>query len=185
VGAPGAAPRAALRRIRVLIFVTVGTQGQFDRLIRTVDTWAGLRGRGDVFAQTGPSAYRPIHIRSKPFIDPNEFRQYVESAGLVIAHAGMGSIITALELGKRIIIMPRRADRGEHRNDHQIATANRFATQGGILVAHDEQKLFEALDQAGMPHEAERLSSQASPQLIATIRAFINSGELYPENRRL
>ena len=113
-----------------MIFVTVGTQGQFDRLIRTVDRWAGLRGRTDVFAQTGPSAYRPIHIRSKPFIDPIEFRQHVELASLVIAHAGMGSIITALELGKRIIVMPRRADLGEHRNDHQVATAKRFAAQG-------------------------------------------------------
>ena len=113
-----------------MIFVTVGTQGQFDRLIRTVDEWAGLRGRTDVFAQTGPSDYRPEHIRSKPFIDPTEFRKHVESASLVIAHAGMGSIITALEFGKHIIVMPRRADLGEHRNDHQVATAKRFAATG-------------------------------------------------------
>jgi hypothetical protein len=33
-----------------MIFVTVGTQGQFDRLIRTVDEWAGGHGRTDVFA---------------------------------------------------------------------------------------------------------------------------------------
>lgn len=160
-----------------MIFVTVGTQGQFERLIRAVDRWAGLRGRGDVFAQTGPCSYSPINIRSKPFIDPNEFRQYVESAALVIAHAGMGSIITALELGKRIIVMPRRADLGEHRNDHQVATAKRFDAQGGILVAYNEEKLFEKLDQVELPQESERLSSQASPQLIATIRTFINSGE--------
>ena len=98
-----------------MIFVTVGTQGQFNRLIRTVDEWAGSRGRTNVFAQTGQSDYRPKHIRSKPFIDPTEFRKRVETASLVIAHAGMGSIITALELGKRIIVMPRRAKLGEHR----------------------------------------------------------------------
>jgi UDP-N-acetylglucosamine transferase subunit ALG13 len=165
-----------------MIFVTVGTQGQFDRLIRTVDTWAGFRGRTDVFAQTGPSEYRPIHIRNKPFIDPTEFRKHVESASLVIAHAGMGSIITALELGKQIIVMPRRADLGEHRSDHQIATAKRFAEQGRIVVAANEQKLLEALDQLGILHEAERLSSQASPHLITAIRTFINSGNIHSEN---
>ena len=63
-----------------MIFVTVGTQGQFNRLIRTVDEWAGLRGRTDVFAQTGLSDYRPKHICAKPFIDPTEFRERVESA---------------------------------------------------------------------------------------------------------
>jgi exopolysaccharide biosynthesis glucuronosyltransferase PssE len=159
-----------------MIFVTVGTQGQFDRLIRTVDEWAGLRGKNDVFAQTGPSDYRPNHIRNKPFINPTEFRKHVESASLVIAHAGMGSIITALELGKRIIVMPRRADLGEHRSDHQIATAKRLAEQGRIVVADNEKQLIEILDHLEVFHEAERLESQASPRLIVTIRAFINTG---------
>src|SRR5690242_2073535 len=103
-----------------MIFVTVGTQGRFDRLIRTVDEWAGMRAQTDIFAQTGPSDYTPKHISVEPFVSPNEFRKRVETASLVIAHAGMGSIITALELGKQIIVMPRRSDLGEHRNDHQI-----------------------------------------------------------------
>ena len=84
-----------------MIFVTVGTQGQFDRLIQTVDEWAGARGKMDVFAQTGPSNYQASYIHAERFISPNEFRERVKSASLVIAHAGMGSIITALELGKR------------------------------------------------------------------------------------
>ena len=166
-----------------MIFVTVGTQGQFDRLIRTVDEWAGLRGRTDVFAQTGPSDYRPKHICSKPFIDPTEFRKRVESANLVIAHAGMGSIITALELGKNIIVMPRRGDFGEHRNDHQIAIAKRFAEQGRIVVAVNEQELVETLDQREVFHETERLGAQASPHLIVTIRTFIETGHIRFGNR--
>src|SRR5262245_16726664 len=108
--------RTSLCRYGLMIFVTVGTQGQFDRLIRTVDEWAGLRARTDVFAQIGKSVYRPRHIRSKRFIDPAEFRKLVEASRLVVAHAGIGSIITALEFGKHIIVMPRRADFGEHRN---------------------------------------------------------------------
>jgi UDP-N-acetylglucosamine transferase subunit ALG13 len=165
-----------------MIFVTVGTQGHFDRLIRTVDVWAGLRGRTDVFAQTGPSKYRPIHIGHKPFIGPVEFRKQVEKASLVVAHAGMGSIITALELGKRIIVMPRRADLGEQRNDHQMATAKRFAEQSRIVVAVGEQELLELLDQLGMHRDAERIAVQASPHLITTIRTFIKSGNVDLEN---
>ncbi|MCK1335486.1 glucuronosyltransferase [Bradyrhizobium sp. 38] len=166
-----------------MIFVTVGTQGQFDRLIRTIDEWAGVRGRTDVFAQTGPSAYRARHICVEPFIDPSEFRSRVESASLVVAHAGMGSIITALELGKQIIVMPRRADLSEHRNDHQLASAKRFAQQGRIIVALDEKELIQKLDRVSFTETAERLGGQASSHLIGTIRAFLDAERIRFENR--
>jgi UDP-N-acetylglucosamine transferase subunit ALG13 len=165
-----------------MIFATVGTQGQFDRLIRTIDEWAGARGRADVFAQTGPSDYHSEHIRTERFIDPTEFRRRVEAASLVISHAGMGSIITALELGKRIMVMPRRASLGEHRNDHQVATARRFAEQGRIMVAFTEQELVDKLDHLQAFDETERLSAQASPSLISSIRTFIETGRIGFEN---
>jgi UDP-N-acetylglucosamine transferase subunit ALG13 len=165
-----------------MIFVTVGTQGTFDRLVRTVDEWAGRHGRTDVFAQTGPSDASYRHIRVERFIDPAKFRERVESASLVIAHAGMGSIITALELGKRIIVMPRRASMGEQRNDHQMATAKRFAQQGRIEVAFDESELLDKLDHLEAVDENEPLSPQASQDLIASIRTFIRTGHVDVES---
>lgn len=159
-----------------MIFVTVGTQGRFDRLIRTIDEWAGASGRSDIFAQTGPSEYCAEHIQTERFIDATEFRERVEAASLVISHAGMGSIITALELGKPIIVMPRRASLGEHRNDHQLATARRFAGHGAISVAFTEQELIDRLDRLEDRSEAGRLAAQASPHLISAIRSFIATG---------
>ena len=159
-----------------MIFVTVGTQGQFDRLIRAVDEWAGGRGRTDVFAQTGVSEFSPKHIQTKQFVDPTEFRHHVDSASLVVAHAGMGSIITALELGKPIMVMPRRASFGEHRNDHQVATAKRLAEQGGIIVAFNEKELVDKLDQFKSFGGAAPIGPSASQDLIATIRNFIEMG---------
>src|SRR5262245_61048293 len=138
---------AELRRVSPMIFVTVGAQMPFDRLIRAVDEWAATCGRSDIFAQIGPSNYRPRHIRATRFIDPPEFRERVEAARVVVAHAGMGSILTALELGKSIIVMPRRGDLKETRNDHQVATARHLLAQGRVLVAFDEQQLLELLDQ--------------------------------------
>lgn len=166
-----------------MIFVTVGTQGRFDRLIRAIDAWAGARGRTEVFAQTGPSNFTPQYIQVAAFLSASEFRQRVESASLVIAHAGMGSIITALELGKQIIVMPRRADLGEHRNDHQIATARRFAEQGRIIAVANEQELSERLDQVQTLHTAERPNIQVSSNLIGTIRTFIETHRVCLEDR--
>lgn len=161
-----------------MIFVTVGTQGHFDRLVRTVDEWARKHGRTDVLAQIGPSVSCFEHIRAVRFIDPGDFRRHVESSSLVIAHAGMGSIITALELRKRIIVMPRRASMGEQRNDHQIATAKRLAQQGRIDVAFDERELMDKLDHLEAIDQVGPLSAEASPNLIASIRTFIKTGHV-------
>ena len=158
-----------------MIFVTIGTQMHFDRLIAAVDEWAGLSNTKDVFAQIGPSSYCPSYIETKPFITPREFRDCVQHARIMISHAGMGSILTALEFGKQIVVMPRRTHLGEHRSEHQVATARYFAGQGRILVAADQQGLFTVLDQLNNLHEIEPISSTASPVLIATIRQFIES----------
>jgi len=159
-----------------MIFVTVGTQLPFDRMVRVVDSWAHLRKRGDVFAQTGPTQWRPTHIQSVPFLAADECYRRIRDASLIVAHAGMGSILTALELGKPIVVMPRRASLNEHRNDHQLATAKWFLAQGRIAVAMDEEELMARLDEAHQIHDPERISATASPQLIEALRQFAISG---------
>jgi UDP-N-acetylglucosamine transferase subunit ALG13 len=161
-----------------VIFVTVGSSMAFDRLVRAVDEWAGLHGRTDVFAQIGQSDYQPKHIKVAQFMDPPEFRELVRSANLIVAHAGMGSIITALELGKPIVVMPRREHLGETRSDHQVATARHFERQPNIIVAYDETELPAKIDRA----ETLPLTNQglpgASPRLISTVRDFIKHSKV-------
>lgn len=163
-----------------MIFVTVGAQMSFDRLIRTVDQWAANHARHDVFAQIGPTSYRPAHIEWSQFIPPEEFRKRVAAADIVVAHAGMGSIITALELGKPILVMPRRGHLNETRNDHQVDTARQFLAQGRIHVAIDESELSQRLDNldelknAGIVADTSKV---ASPELIVALRQFIHFGD--------
>lgn len=157
-----------------MIFVTVGSQEPFDRLIRAVDGWARLRDRSDVFAQIASSTFHPEHIEFTHFLEPARFNRVMKEAHVIVAHAGMGSIISALELGKPIVVMPRRANFRETRNDHQVATAERFGAQGRIIVANDEQDLPEKLDHALTLGNTDRIQAQASPRLIATIRAFLD-----------
>ncbi len=157
-----------------MIFVTVGSSMAFDRLVRAVDEWAGLHGRTDVFAQIGQSDYRPKYIEAVQFMDPPEFRELVRSANLIVAHAGMGSIITALELGKHIVVMPRREHLGETRSDHQVATARHFEQQPNIIVAYDETELPSKIERAERLPLVDRTLPEASPRLISTVRAFID-----------
>ena len=161
-----------------MIFVTVGTQLPFDRLVRTVDEWAGRTGRRDVFAQVGPSGYRPKHIEWTAFLDAEQCREKTRQSNVVIAHAGMGSIITALELGRPIIVMPRRARLGEQRNDHQMATVQHVERKGRIWVAVDETALRAHLRRIDALVAAVPIQTHASPLLIESLRQFVLTGTL-------
>src|SRR5579872_1238445 len=164
-----------------MIFVTVGSQEPYDRLIRAIDEWARWRGRSDVFAQIASSTYRPSHMQFTHFLEPAEFGRIMREARIIVAHAGMGSIISALELGKPIVVMPRRAELHETRNDHQVATGERFGEQGKIIVAADEKDLPAKLDYALTVRDTDRIHSEASPRLLATIRSFLEESSPHPE----
>ena len=156
-----------------MIFVTVGTQLPFDRMIRIIDEWAESQRRTDILAQIGPSNNPPSRIEWVRHLPPREFRSKFRESEMVIAHAGMGSILTAMELGKPLIIMPRRADLGEHRNDHQIATARRFLEIENITVTFTDEELRDSLHRLTRVMSAQRISRYASGQLVATVRKFI------------
>ncbi|MDX2148550.1 MAG: glycosyltransferase [Planctomycetota bacterium] len=158
-----------------MIFVTVGAQMAFDRLVRAVDDWAGARGRGDVFAQIGPTEWRPRHLRWTGFLEPDKFREHVREARVMVAHAGMGSILTALEASKPILVMPRRGDLMETRNDHQVATAKQFLALRKVAVAMDERELAEKLDAVDALAATEPISRHASPELLEAVRSFIHA----------
>jgi UDP-N-acetylglucosamine transferase subunit ALG13 len=156
-----------------VIFVSVGTQLTFDRLITAVDEWAGRAADRRVFAQVGPTELRPRHIEYAQFVSPAECRERMLAAKAIVAHAGMGTILTALEMGKPLLVMPRRASLGEHRNEHQLATAHRFAELGIVKVAFDEQELPLRLDELDRPAALPRISPYASDEFVAALRAFI------------
>lgn len=157
-----------------MILVTVGAQMPFNRLVGAVDEWAASRGRDDVLAQIGPTEWRPKHIGWVEFFEPEEFRRRVSDATALVGHAGMGSILTALQFGKPILVMPRRGDLRETRNDHQVATAERFAALGKIAVARDESEIAERMDLLSELKSTEQIGPHASAELIGALRAFIN-----------
>lgn len=156
-----------------MIFVTVGHQMPFDRMVRAIDAWAGDRGRSDVFAQIGDTGYRPRHLEWAARVDPGEFRKRLGEAEAVVSHAGMGTILTALELGTPILVMPRLGAKRETRNDHQVATAQCFRDLGRVAVAMDEKELPAALDRLTELVRGPTIQARASPGLLGAVRGFI------------
>lgn len=160
-----------------MIFLTVGTHEPFDRLVRCVDDWCAATGRGDqVFGQiTRNAGYTPRHFDSVPDLTPTEYQDRFRGSDFVVSHAGMGSIITALTLGKPIVILPRRGHLQETRNDHQFATFQQFQGREGILAARTEGELPALLARAegGQPGGGAEISRFADDRLIGAVRSFI------------
>lgn len=163
-----------------MIFLTVGTQLPFDRLVAAVDAWCAARKRSDVFGQIsdpGFTGYKPKHFEWVADLDPAEFDARFRAASHVVAHAGMGTIISALGQSKPLLIMPRRAHLDEHRNDHQFATAQRIGSRSGILTVLEAEDVAETLDAltASTAGETPAIAPFADRRLIDTIRSTILS----------
>jgi UDP-N-acetylglucosamine transferase subunit ALG13 len=157
------------------LFVTVGYQMSFDRLIAAVDSWVAEHRDVEAFAQIGPTGIAPESMDWERFLEPDAFRKRVESCDAMVAHAGMGSIITAFEYRKPILIMPRKGSLQETRNDHQLATARQLGLRGQTLVAMEESALPARLDQLQALRITGHGSLDPSPSLIEKLRAFIHA----------
>lgn len=129
-----------------MIFVTVGSRNYpFDRLFIKIDE---LIDKGvikdEIFAQIGTSTYRPRNYKYKDFISQDEFTQCVDKASLVISHGASGSIMKALNSGKKVIAVTRLAKYGEHIDDHQIQNNKAFGENGYVIPVYEMNDLEEA-----------------------------------------
>jgi len=160
-----------------MIFVTTGTQAPFNRLIRAMEEIAGELVDEEVVAQAFGVDFIVRNMKIVEFLTPEEYEGIFKNARLIISHAGMGTIISALKERKKIIIVPRIAAFGEHRNEHQMATANKIAELNYMPVVYNMEDLREVVLHS---HSASQvlftmpeLGDTASQSLISSIQEFM------------
>lgn len=127
-----------------MILLTIGTQLPFDRLVKALDAIAAEIDE-PVFGQIGRSNYRPTHFEWTEALDPGTFEEKFRAARLIVAHAGIGTVLSAQRNGKPIVLFPRRVKYGEHRNDHQLATCAQLEGRPGIVIARTAEELAAAV----------------------------------------
>ena len=157
--------------ILIMIFCTIGTQAPFDRFVKIVDEIAASLDE-EVVAQVFKSEYTARNIRTVDFLPPDEFNRLFASARLIVAHAGMGTIISAMRQHKPIIIFPRIAALGEHRNEHQLATAQKMMELGYAYVTNNSEELRKLLIRKDL-RPLHELGDTASHSLIDALRDII------------
>jgi len=131
-----------------MIFLTVGSELPFDRLVRALDDLLAKSLIGDeIFAQIGNGKYNPTHMSWVATMDKSAYDAKVGESDAVISHAGMGTILKCLEIGKPLLVVPRLKRLGEIITDHQVATCRKFEARGDFLACYDVEHLQESIDQ--------------------------------------
>jgi beta-1,4-N-acetylglucosaminyltransferase len=144
------------------------------RLLDTVDDLArrGVFDSERVLIQSGNNPdFKTLNCENKPFCSMDEFEECLKNASLVISHAGCGTLLQAIRLGKVPIVMPRRKKYNEHVNDHQMQLVQALVEQGRVVAALEPEDLPEAMAQA------RRLSAKPHPAqptlMLDTVRKAI------------
>lgn len=126
-----------------MIFVTVGSSSiPFDRLLRAFD---GVHVDERLVVQHGASTIRPRHAECVAFLSYKEFVELMENARVVVTHAGVGSIMTALAARKRPMVVPRLGSLDEAVDDHQVPFARRACELGLVTLVENVDLLASAI----------------------------------------
>ncbi len=133
-----------------MIFVTLGTQDKnFDRLLVAIDREIKKGNiKGKVIVQAGITDFHSDDMEIFDLIPKDEFENLMKKCDLLITHGGVGSILTGLSHGKKVIAAARLSKYKEHINDHQVQIVQDFAKKGYILELSDFSKLDEVLEKS-------------------------------------
>ena len=131
-----------------MIFVTLGTQKfQFDRILKELDKLIDENKlkKEDIMVQNVCQEYQPKNFKPFRLKPQEEIDKITNDAEIIITHSGTGSIINSLKIGKRIIIVPRRKEFGEHVDNHQLELAEVFHEKYNIPVVTEMDELYDVI----------------------------------------
>jgi UDP-N-acetylglucosamine transferase subunit ALG13 len=120
---------------RVVVMLGSGVHS-FRRLIDRLVTL--LPSDADILWQTGSTPVGDLQIAARPLVPADALAQAVAEADVVISHAGCGSALLALKVGKYPILVPRMREQGELVDAHQVQLARFLESQDLALFRTPE-----------------------------------------------
>lgn len=105
----------------------------------------------EVLWQTGDTDVSDLGIEGHHAIPERELIDAMADADVVVAHAGVGTALAAMQVGRAPILVPRRLSHGEHVDDHQIQIADELGRRGlALSVDADDLTLGDLSTAASM-----------------------------------
>ena len=159
-----------------MILVTLGTQNNsFHRLLEEVQkNIDNGKIKEEVVVQSGYTKFNSPNMKILDEVPQDEFAKLVDKADVIITHGGVGSIITAITKGKKVIAVPRLHEYHEHVNDHQKQIVELFGQKGYIIGISGVNELEEAIIKAQefKPVKYEK-KEDGNKKMLSIIQDFI------------
>jgi len=131
-----------------VIFATLGTHHDpFPRLIEGLEALDGSR----LVVQHGHSPAPARAAETVPFLPVADMIERIQTADVVVTHAGVGSILTCVRHGHTPLVVPRQHSLGEHVDDHQVELTRALAKDGKVIPVWDVAELPELVAVAPLP----------------------------------
>jgi len=105
-----------------------------------------------VVMQIGTSKIIPRNCEFARFYSSEAFEGYISRSRVVVAHAGIGTILAAIRGGRPLVCLPRRREFRELWDDHQLEMCRTIAAAGTLRFVEDENDLtLQVLEEATVP----------------------------------
>lgn len=121
------------------VFVTLGTihPYRFDALVDKV-LESGFASESTIW-QLGVTDRIDLPGQVYDQMPADEFARAAKKADIVVTHAGVGTVMQLLELGKSPVVVPREKSRGEHVDDHQFQISELLVERNLAVVARADK----------------------------------------------
>ena len=133
-----------------MILVLLGTQNNsFYRLLEEIEK--NIKDgtiNEEVIVQAGYTKFKSHKMRIIDLMSKEQLDEFQKESDLIITHGGVGSIISSIEKGKKVIAVPRMHQYDEHVNDHQKEIVEDFNNKGYIIGIEKVEDLKQAIIKA-------------------------------------
>ena len=158
-----------------MILVLLGTQNNnFNRLLQALEDNI-KKGviKDEVIVQAGFTKFQSSNMKIFSLIDKEKLSELQDKADLIITHGGVGSIVSSLKKGKKVIVVPRLKKYGEHVNNHQLQIARRFKNEGYVKYVLNIKNLAKTI--SSMKDFEPKKYENSEGNVISIIENFIDN----------
>jgi len=158
-----------------MILVLLGTfQIEFPRPLMVIEQLLQENKLQEkVIVQNGFTNFNSSLLDMRPFMSSEELDQLYKESRIIITHAGTGSLMKGIKMGKKIISIPRLKKYGEHIDDHQLEIHTELANLQYIYPWNDGDSLEKILIDLENFHPVEYISHKND--MINYLKSYIDS----------
>lgn len=158
-----------------MILVLLGTQNNsFNRLLEEIEK--NIKNgtiKEEVIVQAGYTKFETDKMKIIDLMSKEQLEKFQDEADLIITHGGVGSIISSIEKGKKVIAVPRMHEYGEHVNNHQKEIVKDFNDKGYIIGIEKVEELKQAIEK--IKEFEPKKYQQNNDKMLKIIEEFIDN----------